>query len=139
MKILIISVLCFEYCCGWWKTLESMIQQHLWWRELYCISKYTNMFLLGSLQKVEISNEVAFPVPGWWRLDSHDLGHRVQTCWPSKTLALQRGWYQHPRQGMCAVFCIWKPTFNVAKLQLNLPFYSIFVVCFVIFSVLLYI
>lgn len=52
---------------------------------------------------------VAFLVPGWWRLDSYDLGHGVQTCRPSKTVALQRGWHQHPRQGLCALFCIWKP------------------------------
>lgn len=41
---------------------------------------------------------VFFP-SGWWRLDSHDLGHRVQTCGPGEAASVQRSWHQHQRQG----------------------------------------
>lgn len=38
-------------------------------------------------------------VSGWWRLDSHDLGDRIQARGPSEAASVQRSWHQHQGQG----------------------------------------
>lgn len=48
---------------------------------------------------------------GWWRLDSHDLGNRIQACGPGQAASLKRSWHQHQGQGwlrtLSSLFDIW--------------------------------